>query len=162
MFQGTCVALNTTINNFRCACPAGYTGHFCELFTDVCVTNPCDENTRCVLSQFTQTHFTCVATPYVVQIRRDVALNELLFGSNEQRNLQSSDTIYQLEKIIRHFIQNIEVHSNDHRILMYICSFICIRFLKILLTKLITEFSMIEYCVMFCWPIVKDLPFRFI
>ena len=109
LFQGTCVSLNTTINNFRCACPVGHTGLFCELLTGVCAAEPCG-NSRCVLSQYTKTHFTCVTTSYTIEIKKDVSLNKLLFDSDQQWNLQSNiNVIHQLEIILRYFLQNIEV-----------------------------------------------------
>lgn len=69
------------------------------------------ENSRCAPSQYTQSHFTCVtATPYVIQIKQDVNLNKLLFNTDQQWNLQSNvHLVYQLEIILRHYIQNLEV-----------------------------------------------------
>ena len=104
LFQGTCIPLNTTINNFRCDCPAGYTGLFCELVTDACNVHTCGDNLRCALSQYT--HFTCVPSPYVIQIKQDVFKN-LLFGSSHQWDLQyNKNVVYQLEILLRSFIQN--------------------------------------------------------
>lgn len=42
---GSC---NTTDNEFMCVCPAGYTGFFCEVEVDECLTSPCRNGATCI------------------------------------------------------------------------------------------------------------------
>ena len=42
---GTCIDLK---DDFRCKCPEGYSGRFCEKDNDDCLSDPCYQGATCV------------------------------------------------------------------------------------------------------------------
>jgi len=139
LFQGICIPLNTTINNFRCDCSLGYDGLYCELYTDACssTTPSCVDNLRCVPSQFTHNHFTCVTRSYSVQMKSSATLYTLLYG-NQQWDLRSNiNEIYQLEIILKYFLQNSGVNICSNHLYFNMVQGFLILFLKLMLLHFI-------------------------
>lgn len=55
--HGICV---NTVGSFECYCKPGYTGEWCDLDFDECLSTPCQNNAKCLNKV---NNYECVCTP---------------------------------------------------------------------------------------------------